>query len=82
MQGHKLYKLCKQLFAALPLAALVGGASLVLHGGLFRRGLSRAAAKGHQHLPRKRKRINPTRLGSGPPRLGTLEVSMLTLHPQ
>eukprot|EP00884_Botryococcus_braunii_P002415 jgi/Botrbrau1/12174/Bobra.0186s0082.1 len=31
------YKLCKKVFAALPLAALVAGATLVLHGGLFRK---------------------------------------------
>lgn len=31
-----IYAGCKKLFAALPLAALVGGVTLVLHGGLFR----------------------------------------------
>ncbi|KAL3157028.1 hypothetical protein ABBQ38_001277 [Trebouxia sp. C0009 RCD-2024] len=32
-----VFKVCKKLFAALPLAAVVGGQTLVLHGGLFRK---------------------------------------------
>jgi serine/threonine-protein phosphatase 5 len=78
LQGNRLYKSCRQLFAALPLAAVVGGACLVLHGGLFRRPPSRVPAPsrpGQPHLPRKRKRVAPMRLGGAPPRLGTLEVS-------
>jgi hypothetical protein len=77
----RVYKACKQLFAALPLAALVGRATLVLHGGLFRRpaprGAARAgAARGGQggQLPRKRKRNAPVRLPSGAPSIGSLLV--------
>lgn len=37
--GHhkKVYAACKKIFARLPLAATVGGNTLVLHGGLFRK---------------------------------------------
>ena len=28
-----VYKVCKKVFAALPLAAVIGGQTLVLHGG-------------------------------------------------
>ncbi len=28
-----VFKICKKVFAALPLAAVVGGQTLVLHGG-------------------------------------------------
>eukprot|EP00884_Botryococcus_braunii_P002414 jgi/Botrbrau1/12173/Bobra.0186s0081.1 len=47
-----VYKLCKKVFAALPLAALVAGATLVLHGGLFRK------------RKRKGRRGGPLKLGS------------------
>lgn len=48
-----LYVACKRLFAALPLGALVGGATLVLHGGLFRAPPQRITGKN------KRKRTQP-----------------------
>ncbi|CAG9464490.1 unnamed protein product [Pedinophyceae sp. YPF-701] len=34
---QRIYGECRRLFAALPLAALVAGRTLVLHGGLFRK---------------------------------------------
>ena len=76
MQAQPVYKMCKQLFAALPLAAVVGEAALVLHGGLFRRPAQRAAhrsAGGHAP-PKKRKRYAPVRLANASPILGCLEV--------
>ncbi len=67
--------MCKQAFAVLPLAAVVSGATLVLHGGLFRRPLNRPTRPANApHLPKKRKRNVPNRLGSGAPSLGTMEV--------
>ncbi|KDD75909.1 hypothetical protein H632_c441p0, partial [Helicosporidium sp. ATCC 50920] len=45
-----LYSQCKHVFAALPLAALVASSTLVLHGGLFRKRMSR------QQTARKRSR--------------------------
>ena len=76
--------MCKQLFAALPLAAVVGGAALVLHGGLFRRPAQRAAQRsaGGQAPPKKRKRYAPTR-SNATPTLGSLEVTQsLCFRPQ
>lgn len=32
-----VFRTCKKVFAALPLAAVIGGQALVLHGGLFRK---------------------------------------------
>ncbi len=67
--------MCKQLFSVLPLAAVVSGATLVLHGGLFRRPPSRPARPGAPpSLPKKRKRNAPNRLRPGPPTLGNMEV--------
>ena len=75
LQAQSVYKMCKQLFAALPLAAVVGKAALVLHGGLFRRPAQRAAQRsaGGQAPPKKRKRYAPTR-SNATPTLGSLEV--------
>lgn len=36
-QVKPVYAVCKKLFAALPLAACIGKATLILHGGLFRK---------------------------------------------
>lgn len=71
-----MYKACKQMFAALPLAAVIGGAALVVHGGLFRRPAQRSALRGAggQALPKKRKRYAPIRLANAAPCLGSLEV--------
>lgn len=67
--------MCKQLFAVLPLAAVVSGATLVLHGGLFRQPITRQVRPtAPPHLLKKRKRNVPNRLGSGPPSLGSMEV--------
>ena len=76
MQAQQVYKMCKQVFAALPLAAVVGGAALVLHGGLFRRPAPRAAQRGAGGAPqpKKRKRYAPMRLSRASPCLGSLEV--------
>ncbi|CAL8460824.1 g355 [Coccomyxa elongata] len=73
-EGQKVYRMCKQLFSVLPLAAVVSGATLVLHGGLFRRPPSRPARPGAPpSLPKKRKRNAPNRLRPGPPTLGNME---------
>ncbi|EIE25508.1 Metallo-dependent phosphatase [Coccomyxa subellipsoidea C-169] len=73
-EGQRVYRMCKQLFAVLPLAAVVSGATLVLHGGLFRRPVTRQVRPaGLPHLPKKRKRNVPNRLTPGPPMLGSLE---------
>ena len=82
LQAQSVYKMCKQLFAALPLAAVVGGAALVLHGGLFRRPAQRAvhrSANG-QALPKKRKRYNPMRSANTSPILGSMEVGCSPTH--
>ena len=78
LQAQPVYKMCKQMFAALPLAAVVGEAALVLHGGLFRRPAQRAnhRSAGGQALPKKRKRFAPMRLGNLNPTLGSLEVGL------
>ncbi len=75
LQAQTVYKMCKQLFAALPLAAVVGQTALVLHGGLFRRPAQRAAQRsaGGQAPPKKRKRYAPMR-STANPALGSLEV--------
>ena len=36
-EARELYRACKRVFAALPLAAVVQGVTLVVHGGLFRK---------------------------------------------
>lgn len=36
-EAKSVYSVCKKLFSALPLAARIGGATLVVHGGLFRK---------------------------------------------
>ncbi|KAK9909268.1 hypothetical protein WJX75_009817 [Coccomyxa subellipsoidea] len=73
-EGQRVYKMCKQLFAVLPLAAVVSGATLVLHGGLFRQPITRQVRPtAPPHLLKKRKRNVPNRLGSGPPSLGSME---------
>lgn len=41
-----VYSLCKKVFALLPLAARIGSATLVLHGGLFRRPQTASNNKG------------------------------------
>lgn len=76
VQAQQVYKQCKQMFAALPLAAVVGGAALVVHGGLFRRPFQRAAQRGAggQAPPKKRKRYAPMRLANASLILGSLEV--------
>lgn len=67
--------MCKQVFAVLPLAAVVSGVTLVLHGGLFRRPVTRPTRPANApHLPKKRKRNAPNKLASGPPSLGTMQV--------
>lgn len=50
-----MYAACKRLFSSLPLAARIGEATLVLHGGLFRRQPQRGGAQGKN----KRKRALP-----------------------
>ena len=37
LEGQAIYKSCKRLFATLPLAACINRATLVVHGGLFRK---------------------------------------------
>ncbi len=75
--------MCKQLFAVLPLAAVVSGVTLVLHGGLFRRPVTRQVRPaGLPHLPKKRKRNVPNRLTPGPPMLGSLEVCTVLIQAQ
>ena len=76
VQAQQVYKQCKQMFAALPLAAVVGGAALVVHGGLFRRPFQRAAQRGAggQAAPKKRKRYAPMRLANASLTLGSLEA--------
>jgi len=59
-----VYRAAKRAFAALPLAACVARAALVLHGGLFRRP---PEARGGTHR-RKRRRLPP----DAPLALGTL----------
>lgn len=53
-EGQAIYKSCKRLFAALPLAACINRATLVLHGGLFRKATpaapSRVRANGALHI--------------------------------
>ncbi len=77
VQAQQVYKMCKQLFAALPLAAVVGGAALVVHGGLFRRPAQRSGQRtaGSHAPPKKRKRYAPMRLANATPILGSLEAS-------
>ncbi len=36
-EAQAIYKSCKRLFALLPLAAVINRATLVMHGGLFRK---------------------------------------------
>jgi serine/threonine-protein phosphatase 5 len=48
--GKTVFSACKQLFKHLPLAALVNGQTLVLHGGLFRK------RRGRKRAPKKAKR--------------------------
>lgn len=76
VQAQQVYKQCKQMFAALPLAAVVGNAALVVHGGLFRRPFQRAAQRGAggQAAPKKRKRYAPMRLANASLTLGSLEA--------
>ncbi len=77
VQAQQVYKMCKQLFAALPLAAVVGGAALVVHGGLFRRPAQRSGQRtaGSHAPPKKRKRYAPMRLANATPILGCLQAS-------
>lgn len=60
-----VYQACKRVFSHLPLAALVAGRTLVLHGGLFRK-----PRKG----PKKRKRwgLEPAGMPCGCPALSIL----------
>lgn len=50
-----MYAACKRLFSSLPLAARIAEATLVLHGGLFRRQPQRGGGQGKN----KRKRALP-----------------------
>lgn len=50
-----VYAACKRLFSSLPLAARIAEATLVLHGGLFRRQPQRGGGPGKN----KRKRALP-----------------------
>ena len=50
-----VYAACKRLFSSLPLAARIAEATLVLHGGLFRRQPQRGGGQGKN----KRKRALP-----------------------
>lgn len=59
-----MYQACKRVFGALPLAALVAGTTLVLHGGLFRKG---PAPRGGKNA-RKRKRAAPAPWTAAVPR--------------
>lgn len=48
-----VFKVCKKVFAALPLAAVVGGQTLILHGGLFRKPMQST------HRRKKRRKTLP-----------------------
>ncbi|DBA68202.1 TPA: hypothetical protein ACH3X2_013819 [Trebouxia sp. C0005] len=48
-----VFKICKKVFAALPLAAVVGGQTLILHGGLFRKPMQST------HRRKKRRKTLP-----------------------
>ena len=72
-EGKELYRACKKVFAALPLAAVIEGVTLVLHGGLFRKPPApRRKGKG-----RRRKRRTSfdeyEELYSGVPELGRVD---------
>ena len=77
-EARELYRACKRVFAALPLAAVVQGVTLVVHGGLFRKpppapapGSSKRKGKGKG---RKRgRRAVPVELEEWPLVLGDLD---------
>ena len=54
----RVYKLCKAVFAALPLSAVIEGKVLVLHGGLFR---GPPPPAGHRRRARQRANARPMR---------------------
>jgi serine/threonine-protein phosphatase 5 len=64
-----VYAACKRLFSSLPLAARIAEATLVLHGGLFRRQPQRSGGPGKN----KRKRALPLLHGLEDVTLGTLD---------
>ncbi|KAK9810288.1 hypothetical protein WJX72_008052 [[Myrmecia] bisecta] len=64
-----VYSSCLKAFAALPLAALIAQATLVLHGGLFRKP---ASASKQNKTGNKRKR-GPARSGKAPLLVGSLD---------
>lgn len=74
-ESKGLYKICKSLFAALPLGALVHKTTLVLHGGLFRKHTKhRQRSKGRKQQGAKRKQKGDKVKESSPGfELGTLE---------
>lgn len=51
VKSKLVFKACKRLFAALPLAACIAGRTLVLHGGLFRKPEAVARSKKRRRKP-------------------------------